>query len=640
MEKRRSPDILAVDDTPANLEVLSEVLASAGYQVASAINGERALQRLKSQTPDLILLDIQMPGLNGFETCRRIKSDPSTANIPIIFITARSDVGSVVEGFTAGAVDYISKPFQEAELLARVQTHLQLRHVNQLYELEQEKARQEKQQRQALEIAKDAAEAANTAKSQFLANMSHELRTPLNAIMGFSSLMQQDTQIPQIQRENLAIINRNGTHLLTMINDMLEMSKIEAGHTVLTPSTINLHEFLNEVQQIIQLKADAKDLKLQFTYDEDVPQYIDADEGKLRQILLNLLGNALKFTQVGQISLCVIRQLSPAMTTQEDILDLQFTVTDTGSGINPEDIDCLFQPFFQSSTNQMASGAGLGLAISRKFAQLMGGNITVDSTLGEGSTFYCDVQVKKIPPPGIGSMPASTQRHHTKVTGVVGAKSVYRILIVDDTEDNRMFLSQTLSCPGIDVKEAQDGEQAMKLNTSWQPHLILMDIRMPIMDGLEATRRIQVSKSQHRPHIIALTANAFEKDRRMALEAGCDDFIAKPCLPEKVVEKVGQLLNIEFTSASEPLFSSSAHIDASISTIEEPVIVAGITAMPSDWQELLMHEIRTLRGEGISELLLDVPKEHQPMKDAISNLVDEFRYDLLYDLLSGIEGSS
>ncbi len=631
MDKQKSPEILAVDDTPANLEVLSEILAAAGYRVASAINGERALQRLKSYSPDLILLDIQMPGLDGFEICRRIKADPKTANIPLIFITARSDVSSVVEGFAVGAVDYISKPFQEAELLARVQTHLQLRHVSQLYALEQEKAEQLAQQQKALEVAKDAAEAANNAKSLFLANMSHELRTPLNAIMGFSQLMQQDTQIPQRQRDNIGIINRNGSHLLLMINDILEMSKIEAGKTVLASTGFDLYQFLNELQQGIQLKADAKNLQLLFQYDSNVPQYIQADEGKLRQILLNLLGNALKFTQVGQVGLSVVVSKPPEVPANSKNIGLRFTVTDTGPGLNAEEVDLLFRPFFQSSDHQNDSGAGLGLAISRKLAYMMGGDITVDNTQGEGSIFHCEVWVQTLSEQEVTSAPSL--HHQTKVTGILGSQTAYRLLIVDDNADNRLFLSETLSLPGIDLREAQDGKQAIHQNANWLPHLILMDVRMPVMDGLEATRRIRQTQSQNHPHIIALTANAFEKDRQTALAAGCDDFIAKPCSPSQLFDRVGQLLKIEFTHESkQPLYSHSAP-EINLSAAQTRIILEGIHAMSSDWQVQLMHEVRTLRGEGIEELLVDVPSEYQVMKDTIADLVNGFRYDVLSEIL-------
>lgn len=460
-------------------------------------------------------------------------------------------------------------------------------------------------------------------KSAFLASMSHELRTPLNAVLGFSQLMQRDSSISDDHHEMLATINRNGEYLLALINDILEMSKIEAGKVTLNPKPVDLPRFLDDIRATFKVKAEAKHLVFKVTHTADIPRYIEADEVKLRQILLNLLSNALKFTNEGQISLHT--QMLDNSPSPEQV-HLQFTVSDTGPGIASEDLDNIFQAFIQSeSGKQHQQGTGLGLPISRKFAQMMGGTIQVTSTLEQGSTFNCDIyaQILAEDTEVVEMQPLRYQN----IQGVKSQHPSYRLLIVDDNPDNRAVLSKMLSIPGFEVREAVDGSQAVEINGHWQPHLICMDINMPQMDGLEATRQIRQSGSTSK--IIAITANAFADDHQAALAAGCDDFLAKPITEEKVFERIACLLEVEFETISMP--SSPLQTPPSVST--KDLIKDGFGVMSIEWQQHMHQAIRTLDECSIRQLLADVPEAHAAMVDAISKLLKEYRYDMLMSIL-------
>ncbi|MEH1959761.1 MAG: ATP-binding protein [Nostoc sp.] len=350
---------------------------------------------------------------------------------------------------------------------------------------------------------------ANLAKSEFLANMSHELRTPLNAILGFSQIMSRDYSLSGEHQENLAIINRAGEHLLKLINDILEMSKIEAGKIRLNRSSFDLIHLLKNLEKMLHLRAASKNLELLFEYAQYIPEYIETDENKLRQILLNLLGNAIKFTDTGRVTLRVRLGAGEAgeqgeMREQGEIREqnlphpphlpypphLFFEVQDTGCGIAPQEIDLLFEAFEQTEIGRKSQqGTGLGLAISRKYVQLMGGDISVSSIPGVGSTFAFDVQIAL-------SCPREIPMNQIKyqILALAPTEKAYRILVVDDSKESRLLLVKILTPLGFEVREATDGSEAIANWESWQPHLIFMDMRMPVMDGYEATRIIKAKQ--------------------------------------------------------------------------------------------------------------------------------------------------
>jgi signal transduction histidine kinase/CheY-like chemotaxis protein len=391
-----------------------------------------------------------------------------------------------------------------------------------------------------LVLACDASKAANKAKSAFLATMSHELRTPLNAILGFSSLMRKDSQLRQEQCDNLDIINRSGAHLLTLINDVLEMSKIESGHVQLENASFDLGFMVRDVVDMMEIRARKKGLQLLLDQSSEFPRYINGDEARLRQILINLIGNAIKFTQHGGVTI----RLS---TKQNAISHLLMEIEDSGPGISAEDQQRLFQPFLQLGKQAGDNkGTGLGLAITRQFVQLMGGNISIESTLDKGSLFRVDLPLSAAKETEVAK-PHELEKDD--VVGLAPGQPIYRILIVEDQLENQLLLTQLMERIGFEVKVAEDGTQGVELFRNWHPHLIWMDRRMPIMDGMEATKIIRSLPGGKDVKIVAVTASAFMEQRDEMLEVGMDDFIRKPYRFNEIYDGLARQLGVQYTYA-------------------------------------------------------------------------------------------
>jgi signal transduction histidine kinase/ligand-binding sensor domain-containing protein/DNA-binding response OmpR family regulator len=462
--------------------------------------------------------------------------------------------------------------------------------------------------KQQAEAAAEKAEEANQAKSAFLANMSHELRTPLNAILGFSQLLHRSRGVNPEHQDTLGIIHRSGEHLLGLINDVLEMSRIEAGRTVLEEEVFDLYELLDSLVDMFRLRAEDKGLELTCAHAEEVPRYVRADQGKLRQMLINLLGNAVKFTEQGGIS--VRNRYADGR--------LLIEVEDTGPGISAEEQAALFDAFVQTQSGRQAhTGTGLGLAISQQFARLMGGEISVRSQVGEGATFVLDLP---IPPAGADELPHVEESRH--VVGLVEGQPVYRILVVDDSTDNRRLLCRLLESMGFAMREAEDGERALAVWRDWQPHLIWMDMRMPVLDGYEATRRIKASAGGEETKVIALTASAFEEDRQQVLDAGCDDFVRKPFREGEIFEKLREHLGVRFVYEAETA-DEAAPIE---------LTRADLAALPEDWRRAVHEAARIASEEKIEELLAQPDAEHAALVQALGALTRDFRYHEIMDL--------
>lgn len=747
-------DILVVDDDTENLRLMIDLLRKGGYRARGVSSGGMALQAVDKQPPDLILLDILMPGMDGYQVCTALREQVKNRDIPLIFLTQLTDMANMERAFKAGAVDYIIKPVKPGEMLARVSTHLRLRRMQlgleqmvaeraaelaaseekfrivaeqapialvildqeeriQFYnrrftevfgytqeetptteewwllaypdeayrntirkrweeaveqavnmkaeilpqeswvtcrngerryiewrmaplgkfglvlgtDITERKQAEEKllhykdqleetiQQRTAeLVLARDAAEAANQAKSIFLANMSHELRTPLNAILGFSSLISRESQLTAIQRENLNIINRSGEHLLTLINDVLEMSKIDAGRVELRHDSFNLVSMIRDVVDMMEIRAREKGLRLLFDQSSQFPSFIRGDQARLRQILINLVGNAVKFTQQGRVSVRLA-------TVQNADAHLMIEVEDSGPGISAEDQQRLFQPFVQLGHPAAQKGTGLGLAITRQYLQLMGGSIEVKSTLGAGSIFRVDLPLELADAIDVAE---SADAGSSEVLGLAPNQPEYRILIAEDQSDNQLLLSTLMQNIGIPFKTADNGEQAIQLFQDWQPHLIWMDRRMPVVDGIEATNAIRGLPGGKDVKIVAVTTSAFKEQRDEIFKAGMDDFVRKPYRFNEIYECLSRQLGIRYIYANKQT-TAEAEIT--------PLTAEMLSVLPSKLRSELRDALEILDSKLISTIVKQVGSYDASLHNTLSRLADNFDYPTILNAL-------
>lgn len=398
------------------------------------------------------------------------------------------------------------------------------------------------QQNQALEQARVQADLANQAKSKFLAHISHELRTPLTAILGFGDLLERSPNLPADEKDYAETISRCGEHLLALINNVLELSKIETGSTTISLESVNLPKLLSDIQQMFQAQAAAKNLELQINMAEAVPHWIEVDGGKLRQIIINLLGNAVKFTDTGYVILQV-----QVDANKRDFLE--FIVEDTGPGITADEMEQLFQPFVQTRSGKaIGKGTGLGLALSRQCVELMGGTIEASNTYGQGSRFFFRIPLQVTEPHTLNAKLSLPAEYYP----IPNAPTDYRVLIVDDEENNRRLLAQWLTDAQFKIQTADGGTTALEAFKQWQPHLVLLDVHLPDFDGYEVARRMRglwTEYSQEKsgnwldedePVILAITAGVLQDDSADLLAAGCDDVIWKPIKSEALFTKISE----------------------------------------------------------------------------------------------------
>jgi CheY-like chemotaxis protein len=503
-DKEQPSKVLIVDDVQLNLDLMKEILSEQGYMIATAKNGKSAIAKAKAHKFDLILLDIILPDIDGFEVCIHLKSNPQTQDIPIIFLTAKKEKDSLIRGFQLGAVDYIPKPFSKEELLARVNLHLTLRKTQ-----------------EELIRSKEMAEAADQAKSTFLANMSHEIRTPMNGIIGMVDILKR-TPLTQEQLEFLEIIEISGENLLAIINDILDFSKIEAGFINFESIRFYLNYEVGEVIKMLKYKADQKNLKLSYTIAPNVPEMIIGDPLRLKQVLINLCNNSIKFTSQGFVKIRI-----EVASSSENKIRLKFEVEDSGIGISTANQLKLFKSFTQadSSTTRKFGGTGLGLVISKNLVELMNGNIGVISEEGKGATFYFDCEFGMV----AQNLTVSEDIEINK-TDLSTAK--LSILLAEDNIIVQKVVILNLKKLGHKISVAANGIEAVEMFKKETFDLILMDIQMPEMDGVEATILIREWEQKNNVinpiPIVAMTANTLRSDKEHFIEVGMNDYLGKP----------------------------------------------------------------------------------------------------------------
>ena len=522
----KKSDLLIVDDNPQNLQVLAKLLQLENYNIEFAVNGEAALEWLNYKEFDLVLLDINMPGKDGFEVCKTIRSQDRFNNIPIIFLTAETERETILKGFKLGGQDFVTKPFDSSELIARVKTHLNLKNALEKVEGFNRTLEEKIEERTSqLKIALEKAEESDRLKSAFLANISHEIRTPMNGILGFINLLEKPDLSREKYKDYTKIINESGQRMLNIINNIVELSKIESGNTEIQIQKIQINQILKFLYNFFTVEAEKKGLGINYHCEITDDEFtIETDKKIITNILTHLIENAIKFTNSGSINF--------GYKCTGDYLE--FFIIDTGIGITPEKKSAIFERFVQAdySSTREYEGAGISLTIAKSYIELLKGKIWVDSEPGKGSKFFFTIPLKL------------TYDNNKKYIndGIIKFDKPFNILIVDDDIGSIFYFKEILNYEKLNLHFAKNGKEAIdKVKAVIDLDLILMDLQMPIMDGFKATNYIK--KIKPNLPIIAQTAHTMHNEEGKAKETGCDDYISKPIQPFKLIHLINKYKN-------------------------------------------------------------------------------------------------
>lgn len=488
----------------------------------------------------------------------------------------------------------------------------QRRAEHQLKQLNEQLEQRVKDRTFELEQAKEKADAANHAKSEFLANMSHELRTPLNGILGYAQILGRDRQATPQQKEGVTIISQCGAHLLNLINDVLDLAKIEARKLELLPGDFDFTTFLKGVVEISRIKAEQKEIS--FVYDplNVLPVAVHGDEKRLRQVLLNLLGNAIKFTDRGQVTLKVGQLESPHANPV-----VRFQVDDTGVGMTPEQLTKIFQPFEQVGTNERkAVGTGLGLAISRQIVEMMGGALQVESVPNQGSRFWFDVELTTVDnwQPVVADQPSRT---------VIGYEGKHRkILVVDDRWENRAVIVNLLEPLGFELSEAEHGRAGLAAAQRFQPDLIITDLVMPEMDGFEMTRALRAQAEFRDLPVIASSASVFNFDRQKSQEVGCSNFLPKPVQMEELLAQLQDYLQLQWRVETLETIETGSTGD---------IVLPPLSELGAIQEALKIGDFDTLESEG--QRLAKLTPDYAPFGQRLQGFARDFDEEAIAQLI-------
>jgi len=568
--------VMVIDDDILLSDTLKDIIVARGNQVKTFSSAEAAIEEYHEVFYSMIIIDIGLPGMDGLECCRRIRALPKGKYSVLLVTTGMIQPDSLRESLDAGADDYIKKPFN----LELLKIRLEIAEKHGLDRLERMLADKE------LQRARKMAESASMAKNNFLASVSHELRTPLNGILGYTQLLKRDANMLPKQSQAIETIQECGEHLLTMINDVLDFSSIESQKFLLYPKVFDFYNLLNSIVSIFRMKSFQKGLHFHYQPDNDLPRYVDADEKRLRQILFNLLSNAIKHTIEGSISLRVHKK-------NKKIL---FEIGDSGIGIPEDKIEEIYLPFHQLHDERIQrEGAGLGLSITRTIIRMMGSDIHVKSRQGEGTTFYFQVEIPEAQK--VSKMPDQVDQSY--ISGYQGP--VKKILVVEDIDQSRFFIRDILNPIGFSIKEAVNGMDAVRKAYSFVPDLILMDLVMPVMQGIEATRKIRSIPTLKHTKIIAVSANISHDTQQECFKAGCDDYITKPVQVDELLELIQEHLNLSWTNDTQSNTESQDNLNIEKTPIVYP---------PRDAIETMNKFILSGRATRLKKLLVKISVDY------------------------------